>query len=250
MTFRAVVYDFHRTLALPPGGTLWRRALLEALGEHAASADGDELGRVLNASFPWESPEERREHATQAGAREYFTGLLAAAAIAGGIPGSRAREAAIAAYATIVAPESHIPYPETRDVAHGGRRARAAAARPLEPRLGAARDLPVARLAATAHRRPHLGAARGREAASRELRGGDRRRGLRAGRDPLRRRHLRGRRRRARARRHAGAARPPAASRTRAATRTICTGVLTACSLQDYHARRGRPRRHPARTHA
>jgi HAD superfamily hydrolase (TIGR01509 family) len=116
MTFRAVVYDFHRTLALPPGGTLWRRALLEALGEGAAAADGDELGRVLNASFPWESPEERREHATQAGAREYFTGLLATAAMAGGIPERRAREAAVAAYATIVAPESHIPYPETRDV--------------------------------------------------------------------------------------------------------------------------------------
>ena len=80
MTIRAVVYDFHRTLALPPGGTLWRRALLEALGEHAAGADGEELARVLNASFPWESPEERREHATQAGAHEYFTGLLAAAA--------------------------------------------------------------------------------------------------------------------------------------------------------------------------
>ena len=92
MTIRAVVYDFHRTLALPPGGTLWRRALLEALGEHAAGADGDELGRVLNASFPWESPEERREHATQAGAHDYFTGLLAAAAIAGGVaPRPRAR---------------------------------------------------------------------------------------------------------------------------------------------------------------
>ena len=33
MTIRAVVYDFHRTLALPPGGTLWRRALLEALDD-------------------------------------------------------------------------------------------------------------------------------------------------------------------------------------------------------------------------
>ncbi len=116
MTIRAVVYDFHRTLALPPGGTLWRRALLEALGEHAAGADADELGRVLNASFPWETPEERREHATQAGAHGYFTGLLAAAAIAGGISEGLAREAAVAAYATIVEPASHHPYPETRTV--------------------------------------------------------------------------------------------------------------------------------------
>jgi putative hydrolase of the HAD superfamily len=116
MTMRAVVYDFHRTLALPPGGTLWRRALLDALGEHAAGADGEELGRVLNASFPWESPEERREHATQAGAHDYFTGLLAAAAVAGGVPAQLAGEAAVAAYATIVTPASHDPYPETRAV--------------------------------------------------------------------------------------------------------------------------------------
>jgi HAD superfamily hydrolase (TIGR01549 family) len=116
MTIRAVVYDFHRTLALPPGGTLWRRALLDALGPDAARADADELGRVLNASFPWETPEERRGHATQAGAHDYFTGLLAAAAVAGGIPEGRAREAAVTAYATIVSPESHHPYPETRAV--------------------------------------------------------------------------------------------------------------------------------------
>ena len=59
MTIRAVVYDFHRTLALPPGGTIWRRALLAALAEHREDTDGEELGRVLNASFPWETPEER-----------------------------------------------------------------------------------------------------------------------------------------------------------------------------------------------
>jgi putative hydrolase of the HAD superfamily len=116
MTFRAVVYDFHRTLALPPGGTLWRGALLDALGEHAARADGEELGRVLNASFPWESPEERREHATQAGAHDYFTGLLAEAASAAGVAREIARAAAVEAYATIVAPASHVPYPETSDV--------------------------------------------------------------------------------------------------------------------------------------
>jgi putative hydrolase of the HAD superfamily len=116
MTIRAVVYDFHRTLALPPGGTLWRRALLEALAAHGASADGEEIGRVLNASFPWETPEERREHATQAGAREYFTGLLETAARAGGAAPRLSREAAVAAYATIVAPASHLPYPETGSV--------------------------------------------------------------------------------------------------------------------------------------
>ena len=63
MTIRAVVYDFHRTLALPPGGSIWRRSLLAALAERGAIADEEELGRVLNASFPWETPEERREHA-------------------------------------------------------------------------------------------------------------------------------------------------------------------------------------------
>ena len=36
MTICAVVYDFHRALALPPGGTIWRRALLEALAEQGA----------------------------------------------------------------------------------------------------------------------------------------------------------------------------------------------------------------------
>jgi len=116
MTIRAVVYDFHRTLALPPGGTLWRRSLLEALGERAADADEEELARVLNASFPWESPEERREHATQARAHDYFTALLAAAATAGGVPPEVARDAAVTAYATIVAPASHVPYPETQAV--------------------------------------------------------------------------------------------------------------------------------------
>ena len=116
MTIRAVVYDFHRTLALPPGGTLWRRELLAALEPLARVTDPDELGRVLNASFPWESPAERREHATQAGAHDYFTGLLAAAAEAGGAAPGAARRSAVAAYAAIVAPESHVPYPETREV--------------------------------------------------------------------------------------------------------------------------------------
>jgi putative hydrolase of the HAD superfamily len=116
MTIRAVVYDFHRTLALPPGGTLWRRALLEALEARGVSADGEELGRVLNTSFPWETPEQRREHATQAGAHAYFTGLLGAAARAGGASPQDSEAAAVAAYATIVAPGSHVPYPETETV--------------------------------------------------------------------------------------------------------------------------------------
>lgn len=116
MTIRAVVYDFHRTLALPPGGTLWRRVLLEALEARGVRADDGALGRVLNASFPWETPEERREHATQAGAHAYFTGLLAAAARAGGASQLDSEAAAVAAYATIVEPASHVPYPETETV--------------------------------------------------------------------------------------------------------------------------------------
>ena len=117
MTIRAVVYDFHRTLALPPGGTLWRRALLEALGEDAAAADAEELGRVLNASFPWETPAERREHATQAGARDYFTGLLAAAA-----PSRAASPPSAPAWPPSRPtrrswrPRATVPYPETRAV--------------------------------------------------------------------------------------------------------------------------------------
>lgn len=116
MTIRAVVYDFHRTLALPPGGSIWRRALLEALAGCGASADEEELGRVLNASFPWESPEERRAHGTQEAARSYFLQLLVAAAIAGGASPGSARTAAAAAYASIILPANNVLYPETREV--------------------------------------------------------------------------------------------------------------------------------------
>ncbi|HET6173060.1 MAG TPA: HAD family hydrolase [Gaiellales bacterium] len=116
MTIRAVVYDFHRTLALPPGGTIWRRALVEALAERGVTPDDEELGRVLNASFPWESPEERHEHATQEDARGYFTELLTAAAMAGGAAPATARQAGAAAYETIVLPDNHVLYPETREV--------------------------------------------------------------------------------------------------------------------------------------
>ena len=113
MTIRAVVYDFHRTLALPPGGTIWRRALHAALDDLGASAEADELARALNASFPWETPEQRRDHGAPEIARDYFTGLLAAAAVAGGVAPALACEAAAAAYATIILPGSHVPYPET-----------------------------------------------------------------------------------------------------------------------------------------
>jgi putative hydrolase of the HAD superfamily len=116
MTIRAVVYDFHRTLALPPGGTLWRRELLAALAERGVEVDGDAVGRVLNAGYPWETPEERREHATQEAARTYFVQLLTAAGVAGGAPLEVAREAAAAAYAAIVQPGNHVPYPETAGV--------------------------------------------------------------------------------------------------------------------------------------
>jgi putative hydrolase of the HAD superfamily len=113
MTIRAVVYDFHRTLAIPPGGTIWRRALHDALDGLGASADADELGRVLNASFPWETPLERRPHGAPEVARAFFTGLLADAAVAGGVAPAQARQAAATAYATIILPGSHVPYPET-----------------------------------------------------------------------------------------------------------------------------------------
>ena len=116
MTIRAVVYDFHRTLALPPGGTIWRRALLEALAEHREGTDSEELGRVLNASFPWETPEERREHGSQEVARAYFEQLLGAAAIAGGANPVQAQAAATAAYAGIIHLDNHVLYPETREV--------------------------------------------------------------------------------------------------------------------------------------
>jgi putative hydrolase of the HAD superfamily len=117
MTIRAVVYDFHRTLALPPGGSIWRRSLLEALAECGAIADDEEeLGRVLNASYPWEMPEQRREHGTQHAARSYFVGLLTAAAVAGGVAPAVAERAAAAAYAAIILPANNVPYPETREV--------------------------------------------------------------------------------------------------------------------------------------
>jgi putative hydrolase of the HAD superfamily len=116
MTIRAVVYDFHRTLALPPGGSIWRRSLLQALEERGVIADEEELGRVLNASFPWETPEVRRAHVTQDVARTYFAHLLTAAAIAGGAAPEVAQTAAAVAYASIVLPANNVPYPETRAV--------------------------------------------------------------------------------------------------------------------------------------
>jgi putative hydrolase of the HAD superfamily len=116
MTIRAVVYDFHRTLALPPGGTVWRRSLLEALAARGASGDEEDLARVLNASFPWEAPEVRRDHASQDAARNFFVDLLSAAAIAGGVEAEDAAKAAGSAYATIILPASHVPYAETRAV--------------------------------------------------------------------------------------------------------------------------------------
>lgn len=116
MTIRAVVYDFHRTLALPPGGSIWRRSLLEAVAGRAPVTDEEALGRVLNAGYPWETPEERREHGSQQVAHAYFTSLLAEAAVAGGAAPDVARAAALAAYANIILPASNVPYPETHQV--------------------------------------------------------------------------------------------------------------------------------------
>jgi putative hydrolase of the HAD superfamily len=116
MKIRAVVYDFHRTLALPPGGTVWRRSLLAALAARGASADEDALARTLNSSFPWEAPDLRRDHASQDEARSFFVGLLAASAVAGGVAHEPALAAAGSAYTSIIDPRSHMPYPETRAV--------------------------------------------------------------------------------------------------------------------------------------
>jgi len=116
MTIRAVVYDFHRTLALPPGGTVWRRSLMEALAARGAHPDEEALRRALNAGFPWEEPGLRRDHASQDEARGFFVRLLAASAEAGGVAPEPALEAAGSAYASIVLPSSHVPYPETRAV--------------------------------------------------------------------------------------------------------------------------------------
>lgn len=112
---RAVVYDFHRTLALPPGGTIWRRSLLAELP--AAGIDPLELGRVLEAGFPWAAPEVRREHGTQEVARAFFVDLLVAAARAGGAAPRVARAAAERAYDRVTHPtESNVLYPETLEV--------------------------------------------------------------------------------------------------------------------------------------
>ena len=111
----AVVYDFHRTLALPPGGTIWRRSLLAELP--GADVDPVELGRVLEAGFPWAEPEVRRAHGSQEAARRFFVDLLAAAAIAGGAPARIAHEAAERAYDRVTHPtESNELYPETLEV--------------------------------------------------------------------------------------------------------------------------------------
>ena len=111
----AVVYDFHRTLALPPGGTIWRRSLLAEL--RGAELDAAELGRVLEAGFPWVEPEVQRAHGSQAAARGFFVELLASAANAAGAAPREARAAAERAYDRITHPtESNELYPETLEV--------------------------------------------------------------------------------------------------------------------------------------
>lgn len=112
---RAVVYDFHRTLALPPEGTIWRRSLLAELPP--GGIDAAELGRVLEAGFPWADPAVRRAHADQAAARAFFVALLTAAARSAGAGPHTAGAAAERAYDRVSHPrESNVLYPETRDV--------------------------------------------------------------------------------------------------------------------------------------
>ena len=112
---RAVVYDFHRTLALPPGGTIWRRSLLAELPD--ADVDPVVLGRVLEAGFPWVDPEIRRAHGSQAAARRFFVDLLASAATAAGAAVGEARRGAERAYDRVTHPtESNVLYPETLEV--------------------------------------------------------------------------------------------------------------------------------------
>ena len=170
MTIRAVVYDFHRTLALPPGGT--------HLAARAARRRSASLRR------------ERRRGRARARAQR---GLPVGDARASGASTARPRSRARSSCACSPTPPSPAalrrrararggcrrlrddhparqPRAVSRDArgAGRGRCARRPPARALESRLGAARDLPRARAPATAHGGPHLRAARRREAASGE----------------------------------------------------------------------------------
>ena len=109
---RAVIYDFHRTLALPPGGTIWRRSLFAELA--AVTYDSALIGEHLEAGFPWCFPEQRRDHGSAAAARAWFVDLLARSCEAGGVAVATSRSAAERAYLRVTHPtESNKLYPET-----------------------------------------------------------------------------------------------------------------------------------------
>jgi putative hydrolase of the HAD superfamily len=117
---RAVVYDFHHTLARPvdPRG-LWAPSLADAIararGDRAA-VDLEAARRELRSGYPWDEPETRTHHATREASHASFVAILARAAGPAGAPPGSEQVVAEAAFAQISAHATYELYPETSEV--------------------------------------------------------------------------------------------------------------------------------------
>jgi putative hydrolase of the HAD superfamily len=117
---RAVVYDFHHTLALPVDGRgLWTPSLADEIARVRGDGSAPDLDAArcgLRDGFPWHEPRTRRHHATREASHASFVAILVRAAhIAGAPPGSE-QAVAEAALARICAHSSYELYPETIEV--------------------------------------------------------------------------------------------------------------------------------------
>lgn len=117
---RAVVYDFHNTLAHPvdPRG-LWTPTLADEIASargDGATADLAAARRALGSGYPWDDPATRRHHSTREASHASFVALLAAAAGRAGAPQGSEQVVAEAAFARICAHATYELYPETAEV--------------------------------------------------------------------------------------------------------------------------------------
>jgi putative hydrolase of the HAD superfamily len=117
---RAVVYDFHQTLARPVDARgLWTPSLADEIAR--ARGDGAEpdlpaVRRALNGRYPWDEPHRRVRHRTAEESRASFVALLAGGAARAGAPPGSEEVVARAAFARICAHATYEAYPETAAV--------------------------------------------------------------------------------------------------------------------------------------
>jgi putative hydrolase of the HAD superfamily len=119
---RAVVYDFHQTLALPVDRRgLWTPSLADAIARargDGAAPDLEAVRRALRDVYPWDRPETRTHHASRAASHASFVAILARAATQAGAPPGSEQAVAEAAFAAICAYSAYELYPETSEVLH------------------------------------------------------------------------------------------------------------------------------------